>query len=246
MELNNKILVIGDSCRDVFIYCDALRLCPDVPVPVLNIKNEVDNPGMAKNVHLNIRSIYNYCDVLTNVNWYTITKTRYVDEKSNHTFFRVDTPHDIRRIDLSKINYDYGTIVISDYDRGFLHEDDIEEICSNHSNVFIDTKKILGSWASNAAFIKINDYEYKRSKEFCESINVCDKIIRTRGDQGCEYQRKNYSVDKIFVQDVSGAGDSFLAGLVVKYVETHSIEESIVFANECASKVVKQRGVTVI
>ena len=55
-----KVLVIGESCRDVFIYCDALRLCPDVPVPVLNIKNEVDNPGMAKNVHLNIRSIYNY------------------------------------------------------------------------------------------------------------------------------------------------------------------------------------------
>ena len=47
-----KVLVIGESCRDVFIYCDALRLCPDVPVPVLNIKNEVDNPGMAKNVYM--------------------------------------------------------------------------------------------------------------------------------------------------------------------------------------------------
>ena len=29
-----SILVIGESSRDVFVYCDALRLCPDVPVPV--------------------------------------------------------------------------------------------------------------------------------------------------------------------------------------------------------------------
>ena len=35
-----KILVIGDSSRDVFVYCDALRLCPDVPVPVLNVKDQ--------------------------------------------------------------------------------------------------------------------------------------------------------------------------------------------------------------
>ena len=95
-----KVLVIGESCRDVFIYCDALRLCPDVPVPVLNIKNETDNPGMAKNVYMNIKSLIDDCDVITNENWYEITKTRYVDEKSNHTFFRVDTPHNISRIDL--------------------------------------------------------------------------------------------------------------------------------------------------
>ncbi len=110
-----KVLVIGESCRDVFIYCDALRLCPDVPVPVLNIKNEVDNPGMAKNVYMNIKSLMDDCDVITNENWYEITKTRYVDEKSNHTFFRVDTPHNISRIDLSKIDYNYEVIVISDY-----------------------------------------------------------------------------------------------------------------------------------
>ena len=106
-----KVLVIGESCRDVFIYCDALRLCPDVPVPVLNIKNETDNPGMAKNVYMNIKSLIDDCDVITNENWYEITKTRYVDEKSNHTFFRVDSQHNISRIDLSKIDYNYENIL---------------------------------------------------------------------------------------------------------------------------------------
>ena len=132
-----KVLVIGDSSRDVFVYCDALRLCPDIPVPVLNVRDQSENPGMAKNVYMNIKSLIDDCDVLTNENWYEITKTRYVDEKSNHTFFRVDTPHNISRIDLSKIDYNYETIVISDYNRGFLHEDDIADICSNHHNVFI-------------------------------------------------------------------------------------------------------------
>ena len=82
-----KILVIGDSSRDVFVYCDALRLCPDVPVPVLNIKDQTENPGMAKNVHRNIKSLHDECSILTNTNWYDITKTRYAFFTSG--FFRM-------------------------------------------------------------------------------------------------------------------------------------------------------------
>lgn len=240
-----NILVIGESCRDVFVYCDALRLCPDVPVPVLNIRDQTDNPGMAKNVHRNIQSLIKKCDLLTNDDWYNITKTRYVHENSNHMFFRVDSSHKISRIDVSKINYNYEIIVISDYDKGFLFEDDIEEICKNHSNVFIDTKKVLGPWVNNAKFIKINDYEYKRSENFINK-DIASKIIHTMGSEGCQYNGINYSVDKVEVKDVSGAGDTFLAGLVVKYYETKNINESINFANQCASKVVRQKGVTVL
>ena len=240
-----SILVIGESSRDVFVYCDALRLCPDVPVPVLNIKDQSENPGMAKNVHRNIQSLIKDCQILTNSNWYNVTKTRYVHENSNHMFFRVDTVHEISRIDMSKIDYDYEIIVISDYDKGFLKKEDIEEICSKHSNVFIDTKKILGSWADKARFIKINDFEYKNSEKYITD-NLANKIIHTMGSEGCEYRGVNYSVDKVEVKDVSGAGDTFMAGLVVKYFETKNIEESIKFANKCASKVVRQKGVTVL
>ena len=37
-----------------------------------------------------------------------------------------------------------------------------------------------------------------------------------------------------------------MAGLVVKFIETQNIEKSIDFANQCASKVVTQKGVAVI
>jgi hypothetical protein len=43
-----KILVIGDGCRDVFVYCETQRLAPDVPVPVLNVVHQVENPALDK------------------------------------------------------------------------------------------------------------------------------------------------------------------------------------------------------
>jgi D-beta-D-heptose 7-phosphate kinase/D-beta-D-heptose 1-phosphate adenosyltransferase len=239
------ILVIGESCRDIFTYCDTTRLAPDIPVPILNIITQIENGGMAKNVQRNILNKINSCDIITNDNWINITKTRYVHEKTNHTFFRVDTPHDIKRINLNEINYNYKIIVVSDYNKGFLSESDIETICDNHDLVFIDTKKILGNWASKAKFIKINDYEYQRTKNYI-SDKLKSKIIHTIGGDGCEYQGKQYKVKKVDVKDTSGAGDSFMAALVVNYLKNNDIDKAIKYANECASEVVKYRGVSLI
>lgn len=243
--MGNEILVIGDSCRDVFVYCDAERLCPDVPVPVLNILEQIENGGMAYNAFRNIKSKVQSCGILTNENWNSITKTRYVHKKTNHTFFRVDSKQKMDRVDLSKIDFDARIIVVSDYDKGFLTEEDISFICENHPNVFIDTKKILGPWATKAKYIKINNYEFKRSEKFLDD-NLREKIIYTKGDLGCVFQNRTYPVKKVNVIDVSGAGDSFMAGLVVQYLESWDIEKSIKFANECASKVVQFPGVNII
>lgn len=243
--MKKEILIIGESCRDIFVYCDANRLCPDVPVPILNVINQSENGGMAKNVQRNIESKVTHCDILTNYNWQNITKTRYVHNNTNHTFFRVDFPHNFGRINLNEIDYNYKIIVISDYNKGFLSEEDILTICNNHNNVFIDTKKILGSWAENAKFIKINDYEYKKSL-FYLTDKLKSKIIHTMGGDGCEYQGIHYKVNKVDVKDTSGAGDSFMAALVIEYLKTENIELSIKYANKCASEVVKHRGVTII
>lgn len=241
----SKILVIGESCKDIFVYCDANRLCPDIPVPVLSIKNKTENEGMAKNVQRNIKSFMD-CDILTNNNWEDISKTRYIHNESNHMFIRIDTPHNIEKINLKNINYNYDIIVIADYNKGFLSESDIELICENHPLVFLDTKKILGNWAKKAKIIKINNHEYLNSEKFIDN-ELFNLIIRTKGSEGCYYQGNNIPViNKLEVKDTSGAGDSFMAALVVKYYETNNIKKSIIFANECASKVVSQRGVTTI
>jgi bifunctional ADP-heptose synthase (sugar kinase/adenylyltransferase) len=240
------ILVIGETCRDVFVYCDSNRLCPEAPVPVLNIVDQRENPGMAGNVRRNIESLLgDAIDITTNANWYEIAKTRYVHKESNHMFFRVDTTQSIPRINVKDIDFDYDLIVISDYNKGFLLEEDIKYICTNHPNVFIDTKKILGPWVKDARYIKINDYEYRNSEPYLTE-DIKYKIIHTMGGKGCEFAGKKYPTKKVEVKDLSGAGDTFIAGLVVKYIETEDIEKSIKFANQCASKVVTQKGVAVI
>ena len=245
--MKKKILIIGDSCKDVFVYCKTERLAPDIPVPILNVIEKKENPGMAKNLEMNIRSLTNDCDIITNSGWQNITKTRYMHYGSNHAFLRVDTADKIHRIiNVNKIPlHKYYIIAISDYNKGFLTEKDIEYICKNHNNVFIDTKKILGNWLNKVKFIKLNDYEHERSKHAITK-SMESKIICTKGDQGATFKNKIYSVKKVEIKDLSGAGDSFFAALMVKYVQTKSIEKSIIFANECASEVVQHKGVTVI
>lgn len=242
-----KILVVGESCKDIFVYCRAERLAPDLPVPVLSILENTENPGMAANVERNIKSIYKDVTLYTNDAWETVTKTRYMHANTNHMFIRIDTDHHIPRVDVKKIPlHNYDVIAISDYNKGFLTEKDIQYICEHHKNVFMDTKKILGAWANGVKFIKINNYEYERSKATLPK-SLKNKIIYTKGDQGAFYKGKNYPLEKkVEVRDLSGAGDSFFAALLVKYVETGDIEKAINFANACASLVVQHKGVTVI
>lgn len=240
-----KILVVGDSCKDIFVYCAVERFCPEVPVPILKVRESTENGGMSKNVQKNIQSLNVHCDLLTNDNWENMTKARYVHRESNHMFLRIDTDDAASRIDISKVSYDYDIIVISDYNKGFLTEHDIQTICENHGNVFIDTKKILGKWAEDALYIKINDVEFKNSLPYM-SQTLIKKTIHTMGSKGAELDGKVFPVDPVEVKDASGAGDTFMAGLVVNYIQTKDIDASIEFANQCARQVVQHRGVVTI
>ena len=71
-------------------------------------------------------------------------------------------------------------------------------------------------------------------------------MIVTIGSKGCKYKEEIYPVPEVSVKDVSGAGDTFLAGLVIEYLKSNNIKKAIEFANKCATKVVQKRGVTTI
>ena len=58
--MEKKILVIGDSCIDSYAYCKSTRLAPDKPVPVLEVLDTVNTPGMAYNVFRNVISCLLY------------------------------------------------------------------------------------------------------------------------------------------------------------------------------------------
>ena len=240
----NKVLVIGDSCLDEYIYCTANRFCPDAPVPILKPESFVSTLGMAGNVVDNLEALKLEVELISNAN--KIKKTRYVDSKTNHMFFRIDEGEDdvfpISKKSLENIIWeDYNAIVISDYCKGFIDEDTIKHISKQHPVTFLDTKKQIGSWVKDITFIKINDVEYRYSEKFIDN-NYKDSLIITRGSNGAEYKGNTYPVKKVDVKDTSGAGDSFLSGLVGNYLETYNIVEAIKFANKCATQVVQKKG----
>lgn len=242
-----KILIIGESCQDVFEYGTSDRLCPEAPVPVFNPTKTVANGGMAKNVHRNVLSLGASADLFTNENWTEITKTRFVDYKTNHMFMRLDNnDKKYGKCDVGAIMFDeYDAVIISDYNKGFLPESVIRDISKSHPLTFLDTKKILGPWANDISFIKINNFEYNRTKfTLTETLN--EKLIITTGPDGCKYKDTVYPVPQVEIKDSSGAGDTFISALVYKYIETVDMRESILFANKCATDVVQKRGVTTI
>ena len=55
-----------------------------------------------------------------------------------------------------------------------------------------------------------------------------------------------FPVEKVEIRDVSGAGDTFLSGLVSEYLLTKDIKKSIIFAQQCATIVVQKPGVSTI
>ena len=55
-----------------------------------------------------------------------------------------------------------------------------------------------------------------------------------------------YLKQKGSVKDISGAGDTFLAGLVIEYVRSQNIEKAIQFAQDCTTIVVQKSGVSTV
>jgi len=240
-----NILVLGDSCNDIFIYGKCDRLCPEAPVPVFTPTKTKKNGGMALNVYENLKSLGATVDIITNKE--KIKKTRYVEEKSNQIIVRVDTNQSkSKRIEnLDKLDFSiYDAIIISDYNKGFLEFEDIKFICDRHEMVFVDTKKIVNESFENAFIIKLNEHEYEynlKNQDYLNKLN--NKLIITLGGRGCKYKNKIYDVEKVEIKDLSGAGDTFISSLVYKYILTNNINQSIRFANQCSTIVVQQKGV---
>lgn len=243
-----KITVIGELCKDVFIYGDSKRLSPEAPVPVFNPKFKIENQGMAGNVVENIKSL----SPKTKINFYhqnkEITKTRYVDYKSNHMFLRVDDGEEnVDKLILTKNLIDRiqqsDAVILSDYEKGFLTYENIREICSHSKLSIMDTKKKIDSDLIDCFdFIKLNESEFQNNNIDIKQLN---KIIITLGSVGAKYMNVIYpSPDPKETIDVSGAGDTFTAAFTLKYLENGDIGESIVYGNKMASIVVSKRGVT--
>ena len=190
-----KILLIGDSCTDEYVYGTCDRLNPEAPVPILNFNRKETNKGMAWNVRANLMSFGIEVVILTNEE--EITKTRYIDEKSNQHILRLDDEPILKPMEYELPEEDFDALIISDYDKGFLTVRRICELVSQFEGpVFLDSKKTV--LPSQGCFIKINETEKKLL------TGDYNNLIVTKGAGGADYDGVNYPAEKTKIVDVVG------------------------------------------
>ena len=231
-----KILLIGDSCTDEYVYGTCERLNPEAPVPILRFNRKDTTRGMAWNVRENLMSFGMEVYILTNEE--PITKTRYIDERSNQHILRVDDERPLKPMDYELPEDEYDALVISDYDKGFLTAKRIQELVDWFDGpVFIDSKKT--KLPKKDCYLKINEVESKLLRGY-------KNLIVTKGAGGADYNKVNYPGEKTKIVDVVGAGDTFLSALVYFYLLCGTIEKAIPYANRAAAIAVQNFGTYVL
>ena len=238
-----KVLLIGDSCIDLYYYGVCQRMSPEAPVPVFKVLRTEKSGGMALNVKANLKNLGMQVTLLTNDK--EIIKARHIDNKSRQHLLRVDWGEETRVTPLSKekineIDFDsYDGVIVSDYNKGFLNSDNIETILSHASEkmVFVDSKKKDLSCYENCV-IKINQKEREEATHFPTNC----KLLVTLGEDGATYRNNTFPTEKVEIFDVCGAGDTFMSALAGSYLLTYDMERAISFANKCAGIVVQKFG----
>jgi bifunctional ADP-heptose synthase (sugar kinase/adenylyltransferase) len=230
-----NILLLGDTCVDQYVYGTIDRLSPEAPVPVFVPQNEETRRGMAGNVEENLKALGCTVSLLTLKG---SVKTRFIDQRSNQHIMRLDQDATGGPITLdTNIPPIYDAVVISDYNKGCISYELVEQILQQFRGpVFVDTKKTdLARF--EGAFVKINSLENSLAK------TLPTNCIVTLGKYGCSYGDERYSAPQVEVADVCGAGDTFLAALVYEYLNAREIPKAIKFANRAAAVTVKHMGV---
>jgi len=230
-----KILLVGDACTDVYQYGTVDRISPEAPVPVFKFNYEECRAGMAGNVFANLTALG--CEV-DFVHGNVSTKTRLIDLRSKQQIVRIDNDLMSSDIVVDKDVTQYDAVVISDYNKGTVSYELVEQLIKQAApgKVFIDTKKtdldrFQGAW------VKINELEFTQIK------SECSGLIVTLGSKGAVCWGEHYPAPSVEVTDVCGAGDTFLAALTFRYLQSLSIEQAIEFAIKASTVTVQHVGV---
>lgn len=242
-----KVIVIGDTCDDEYVYGTVDRISPEAPVSVLKYTRSEKTKGMAANVNNNLRSLGVATDLLTQKE--SIVKTRFIDENSGYQLMRMDeevevTPISAAQLKSSFIHFGgFDAMVISDYGKGFVPEDRMMEIMNSFNGpIFVDTKKRKLFHKANV-YYKINKKEYDLLERH-EDMPHDTHMIVTMGAAGVKWAGITFPLEqKVKVYDVTGAGDTFLAALVAKHLPTKDLQKSIDYANRAAAISVQHPGV---
>lgn len=284
-----KILVIGDIILDRYIIGDTTRISPEAPVPILNVKSEKYSLGGAANVANNLAEmgamvyiigvrgndppglvlsellqrngiISKY--VLIDPNFRTIEKVRIVGKKQQ--MLRVDFENQWKNPMQTIPQIKCDAIIISDYAKGFITQQLIDQVKSDYSHIpiCIDPKPEHKSWYTGATMIKPNLKEFedmcgytltnekelkKAGKALRKSLDTT--LFLTRGEKGITIfsdRIVDIPTQQIEVYDPTGAGDTVMSVLTLAKISGATDEECAILANRAAGSVVEKLGTATI
>lgn len=233
-----NILLIGDTCDDTYTYGYVNRISPEAPVPVFEPQYTIELDGMAGNVRKNLEALG--CDV-NFLHGVVSKKNRLIDQRTKQQLLRIDHDTESKPITFeTAIPPIYDAIVISDYNKGSVSYELIEELVKEvNIPIFVDTKKTdLARLAG--CYIKINALEKSRAT----SLPDKNHLIVTHGGHGAIWDDWVFPAEIAGdVTDVCGAGDTFLAALAYQFLVTNSMPDAVKFANKASAITVQHVGV---
>jgi rfaE bifunctional protein kinase chain/domain len=175
---------------------------------------------------------------------------------------------------LEKIITNVDLVIFSDFNYGCLPQDMLDKIisCAQTNNVFIAADSQSSSQIGDISrykgvnLITPTEREARISTKNKDSgiivlaeelrhLTGASSVFLKMGEEGFIIHSpsniEGWVTDRIEAlnsspKDVSGAGDTFLAGLVAEYAKTQNIEQAIEFAQECTTIVVQKLGVSTI
>ena len=233
-----NILLIGDACEDTYTYGYVDRISPEAPVPVFEPHSTIHKDGMAGNVCKNLEALGCRVNFLHGA---VSKKNRLIDQRTKQQLLRLDKDAISEPVTFeTAIPPIYDAIVISDYNKGTVSYELIEELAKEvNVPIFVDTKKTDLARLSGC-YVKINALEKSRAT----SLPKIDHLIVTQGHHGATWNGWGYPAELVGdVTDVCGAGDTFLAALAYQFLVTNNMPDAVKFANRAAAVTVQHVGV---
>lgn len=244
-----KVLVIGDIIIDKYITGTSTRLSPEAPVPVVSQQDSWEQWGGAYLVYLNLMNLGVDVEML-DLSTSKCVKTRVLCD--GHYVTRIDQDYKTDgAVALNKI-YEkdfsaYDVVVLSDYNKGVLDysNDIIAHLNSFNCKVIVDPKRHVSCY-DGAWLVKPNKKEF----EELGFTNWTGNIIITAASDPtiAQIDSEYYTIetDPVEVNDVTGAGDCFLATFVYGMSQGKNYEDCLKLAVKGATESVKHVGTYVV
>jgi|688.fasta_scaffold54395_7 bifunctional ADP-heptose synthase (sugar kinase/adenylyltransferase) len=235
MAENKKLLIIGDTIVDQYIFTQALGLSLESPCIKTKFINSQSMYGGAANVARIASYLGAEVSFITSVSKITEyqlstqyqikvinikepkdnIKSRYFIQKQNtiYQYLQINDCMENQQEANLVLDQDYDTIAFSDYRLGLIDQNILNIIKDKNTTTYAASQVS----SNNPNFELYNWVNHiVCNEEESQYLPTLENIFVTKGHRGCSYNGKDYPAYPVSsVKQIIGAGDCFYAALLV-------------------------------